>query len=136
MKNSKRGNDCTCSASGVGRITALFKGIAVSYAITFVVFVIYAVLLTYTDISEQYISLVALICAAVSSAAAGFISARKIESGGLISGVISGVIYAVILFAINILAGAENAGVMSRITMLVCAACSGGIGGILGINRK
>lgn len=135
MKNSSHGRDGACAPS-FGRISAVFKGIAAACAVTCIVFVVYALLLTYTDISEQYISLIALICAAASSASAGFITARKMESGGLIWGIICGIIYAVLLFAINTLAGAEGSGIISKITMLLCSACSGGIGGILGINRK
>ena len=135
MKNPVHVRDSTCAPAS-GRINAVFKGLAAACAITCIVFVVYALLLTYTDISEQYISLVALICAAVSSASAGFIAARKMESGGLIWGVICGIIYAALLFAVNTLAGAESSGIISKITMLVCSACSCGIGGILGINRK
>lgn len=119
----------------LGRVASVLKGTALAFVVTCVVFVVYALLLTYTDISEQYISLVAIISAAVSCALGGFVSAKEMETRGIVWGVLTGILYAVILFIINRLAGAEQTGLMPKITMLVCTMASGGIGGILGINK-
>lgn len=132
MKNIKKASE----NGGGGKIAGLLKGVAIAYAVTFLIFVFYAFILTYTDFSEDYIPLGAIICTALSCFLGGFAAARKNENGGLLWGAVLGVIYTVILVLINILAGAENGGVLSKITMLICAVASGGAGGIVGVNKK
>ncbi len=133
MKNSKTKKETRTNASV---FSSVLKGVGISYIITCIIFIVYALLLTYTDVSEQYISLVAIICTAISCAVGGFVSALKMDNNGLLWGVITGVIYMAILFVINKLAGSEGGGVISKVTMLVCAMASGGVGGIVGINKK
>lgn len=114
----------------------LCKGMAIAYAITCIVFLTYGILLTYSDISEANVPLVALICTAVSAAVAGFDWAKYAKSRGIFWGVLAGLVYAVLLFAIEGLAGNGFALSGSKLTMLLVAMAGGGIGGILGINVK
>lgn len=132
MKNIKKAS----KDGGGAKVINLFKGLALSYGVSLIIFIIYALILTYTDVSESYIPLGAIICTAISCFLGGFAAARGNESGGLFWGAILGLIYTVILVLINILAGAEGGGITSKITMLVCAMASGGVGGILGVNKK
>lgn len=115
---------------------SVLKGCGVAYAITCIVFAIFALILTYTDVSEEYIHIVSIVCAAISCVVGGGMASVKSGSKGLLKGVATGLVYAVILLAVNILAGSETEGITGKITMLVCAMASGGIGGIMGVNKK
>ncbi len=119
-----------------GGFMSVFKGLGLSYMITCAVFVVCAFLLTYTDLSMQYIPVVAIICTAISCVIGGVKASSSMENKGLMWGAVTGALYAVILIAINIMAGSEASGVMGKVTMAVCALASGGVGGIIGINRK
>ncbi len=114
---------------------AVLKGVGAAFLITLVVFVVYALLLTYTDVSEGYISVVAIVSTAVSCCVGGFLAAKKGGKSGLIYGVLVGVVYGILLIAVNILAGAEGGSILSKVTMMVCAMASGGVGGIVGVNK-
>lgn len=119
---------------GNPQLVCMVKALAIAFAITCIVFITYALILTYTSITEQNIPLVSLICTVVSAAVAGFDSAKGAKSRGLIWGMAAGVIYAVLLFAICILSGAEFVLNGGKMTLLLISLAGGGIGGIMGIN--
>ena len=62
----------------------LMGGIAIAFAITCIVFIAYALILTYTGVSEKYIGIVSVICTVASAAIAGFDSAKGECCGGLL----------------------------------------------------
>lgn len=119
-----------------GKVVSVLKGLGLSYVLTCIVFVICAFLLTYTDISMDCIPVVAIICTAISCVVGGIAASSSMENKGLLWGALTGALYAAILIVINITAGSESAGIMGKVTTAVCAMASGGIGGIIGINRK
>ena len=133
MNKKAQGKDKDKNQSGV---VSVLKGLGLSYILTCIVFVICAFILTYTDVSMGCIPVVAIITTAVSCVAGGIAASSAMENKGLVWGALTGALYAVILIAVNILAGSESAGVMGKVTMAVCALASGGVGGIIGINRK
>lgn len=114
----------------------LVRGLAVAYAITSIVFIAYAMLLTYTEMTEKHIAFVAIICTVISSAVAGFDSAKGVKSRGLLWGVAAGACYALILFIICIFAGEGPLLDSGKLTTLLLSLAGGGVGGIMGINIK
>lgn len=117
-------------------LTAMLKGIIISYVLTAAVFLIYALLITYTDASEDYISTTALITTVIACIICGFITARSAESRGLIWGILSGLLYAVILLltAFALIPGFMPTAKFGAAVILALA--GGGLGGIIGINLK
>lgn len=118
------------------QIFKLFSGIMVAYAITCVIFIGYAILLTYTSITEKNISLVVTITTIISALVAGFDSARGAKEKGWFWGVIAGICYAVILIAIGTWFSEGFSFDARSVTLLILAIASGGLGGVLGINVK
>ena len=114
----------------------MVKGMAIAYGVTCIFFITYGMLITYTNISEDSLPLVALICTALSSAVVGYDWAKCAKQKGLIMGVSAGIVYTILLFAITFLASNEFVMGLSKIMTLVVAMIGGGIGGILGVNRK
>ena len=112
----------------------LMGGIAIAFAITCIVFIAYALILTYTGVSEKYIGIVSVICTVASAAIAGFDSAKGANKRGMLWGIAAGLLYAIILFAICSIAG-RNFDSARMITFIVAGA-GGGIGGIIGINMR
>ncbi len=114
----------------------LFSGVVIAYAITFIVFISYALLLTYTDVSDTKLEMVIVITTLLSVVVAGFDAAKMANNRGLIWGVVAGGLYAVILIIIGgIITGSFTIEGKSLSTLLISMS-GGGIGGIVGINFK
>ncbi len=114
----------------------LTKGTIFAYFITLLVFIIYGILITYTDITEKNMQLIVMITTVVSVLVSGFISAKGISSKGLLLGSLAGIIYFIILLMVAFCV-LPNIQINSKLLMLfVLSICSGGVGGIIGINLK
>ncbi len=114
----------------------LIRGIAVAFAITCIIFIGFGILLTYTSLSEDTLPVVSLVSTALSAAAAGYDWAACMKKRGLFWGLAAGAVYGVLLFLVTGLAGSGFTLELSGVMTLVVALAGGGIGGILGINRK
>jgi len=116
--------------------TCMAKGMAIAYGITCIFFIAYGLILTYTNVSEQSLPMVALVCTALSSAVAGYDWAKCRKKKGLVMGLAAGLLYALILFLVTALASDAFTMGMSKIMTLIVALAGGGIGGIFGVNGK
>ena len=116
------------------QIVALAGGIVVAYAITCIVFIIYAVLLKYSAVSEGNIRLVVTITSLISVIVAGFDAAKGAKKSGWLWGVIAGAIYAVILICIGIFINGDFTLDTSSVVLIVLSIAGGGLGGVIGIN--
>ena len=115
---------------------SVISGVLIAYAITCIVFITYAILLTYTNITEKNISLVVTISTIISVIIAGFDSAKGASGKGWLWGMISGAVYAVLLLCI--MTWIRKAFLMDSraITLLILSLAGGGLGGVVGINMK
>lgn len=114
----------------------MLKGMIMAYAVTCIIFITYGILLTYTDVTEEKIPLVALCCTVISAGIAGFDWARCAKARGILWGILSGIVYGAILFVLDGVAGSGFAIMGSKGLMMLLAAAGGGVGGILGVNVK
>lgn len=114
----------------------LLKGMAAAFGITCIIFIGFGILLTYTSVSEDSLPLVALICTAISAAVAGYDWAACRRQKGLLWGLLAGLVYMLLLLVITGLASDELQLQSSALMMLAVALAGGGIGGVLGVNRK
>lgn len=113
---------------------AICRGLAIAYALTCVVFILFALLLTYTGLSEGSIPVVSIVCTVVAALLAGLLTAKGVKKSGLVWGLAAGLCYSVILFLIGLFLGEGFALNMSSLTTFVLALAGGGIGGIVGVN--
>ena len=114
----------------------LVRGMAVAFAITCIIFIGFGILLTYTELTEESLPLVALVCTALSAAAAGYDWAACMQKKGLLWGLAAGAVYTVLLYLITGLASDSFVLQLSGIMTLIVALAGGAVGGILGVNRK
>ena len=114
----------------------LARGMAVAFAVTCIIFIGFGILLTYTNVSEESLPVVSLVCTALSAAAAGYDWAACMRKKGLLWGAAAGVVYTVLLYCITGLASDSFALELSAVMTLIVALAGGAVGGILGINRK
>ncbi len=121
---------------GNSQILCMLKGIVMAYAVTCIIFITYGIVLTYTDVTEEKLPLIALCCTVISAGIAGFDWARCAKARGILWGILAGLAYGVILFVLDGIAGSGFSVVGSKGLMILLAAAGGGVGGILGINMK
>ncbi len=132
----KRENVKTKKEMGNSQILCMLKGIVMAYAVTCIIFITYGIVLTYTDVTEEKLPLIALCCTVISAGIAGFDWARCAKARGILWGILAGLAYGVILFVLDGIAGSGFSVVGSKGLMIILAAAGGGVGGILGINMK
>ena len=132
----KRENVKTKKEMGNSQILCMLKGIVMAYAVTCIIFITYGIVLTYTDITEEKLPLIALCCTVISAGIAGFDWARCAKARGILWGILAGLAYGLILFVLDGIAGSGFSVVGSKGLTILLAAAGGGVGGILGINMK
>lgn len=118
------------------QIKHLSLGILIAYAITAIVLLGYAMLITYTHVSERSLPTVVAITTFLAVMVAGFDAARGAETRGWLWGMIAGGVYVIIMAAIMAVMLPDFS--VGAQTLLVCVlgVAGGGLGGILGINLK
>lgn len=117
-------------------IVRILKGSVISIVATMIFLGLFAVLLTYTNINENTMPTVIIIVTALSILIGSEISTSKIKKNGIFNGALVGAIYILMLYIISsTITG--NFGLNNySIIMIATSVLIGGIGGIIGVNRK
>ena len=116
------------------KIVSIIKGCAISIILSIILLTIFALLLTYTTISENTIVPVVLTITGISILAGSTVSSRKIKKNGLICGGAIGLIYILFLYLASSICFAGFSISMYSIIMLIVGIITGVIGGIIGVN--
>ena len=117
-------------------VVSITKGTAISFLATIVALTIFAVLLTYTNLSENTIKPVIITITGISILIGSSIGTRKIRKNGLITGGIIGVLYILIIYIISSAINASLALSWVSAIMIGVGITCGVLGGIIGVNTK
>ena len=117
-------------------IIKILKGVMISIVISILLLTIYAVILTYTSISETTIKPVVIIITGISLLIGSFISSMKLKKQGMINGGIVGLIYILSIYIISSIWLSNFSLDLESIIMIIVSIITGMIGGIIGINIK
>lgn len=117
-------------------ISSILKGILVSYLVTVPTFIIFALILTYTDFPERLISPTVVITTMISVLIAGSFTTRGVKSKGWLNGGAVGLIYMLVLYLVSSLVFNDFKINNYVISMCLIGVFTGSIGGIIGINIK
>ncbi len=113
-------------------IRSLFFG----YTITFLIIIVYSLLLTYTNMTDKYIMFVVLTTTILSTALVGYQFARDAESRGIIWGILGGLLYGVMFIILGFFAAETYKFDSKTLFVMLFSVIAGGMGGIIGINNK
>lgn len=117
-------------------LKSLAIGIGISFITTIILLLIFAVVLTYTNISENTITPVILIATAISILLGSSIGNIKIKKNGILNGAIIGGSYILILYLLSSILNARF-GLNAQSIIMICVGIVFGIlGGIIGANKK
>lgn len=114
----------------------ILKGVGISLIFTFILLVIFASILTYTNVNQSTITPVIIVITAISILIGSSIGNIKIKKNGLINGGLIGGIYMLIIYLISSILNWNFGLNMQSVIMIVIGMVFGILGGILGVNKK
>lgn len=117
-------------------IKKIFKGVLISLVVSFVLLAIFAIVLTYTSVSENTIVPVIIVVTGISILVGTILESKKIVKNGIWLGGIIGLVYVLILYIISSLLNADFSINTQSFILILVAIFSGMIGGIIGVNNR
>ena len=117
-------------------IINILKGVGISIAFTLVFLLIFSIILTYTNVSEQWSGPVIIVLTGISILLGSSIGNLKIKKHGILNGAIIGGMYFIILYFISSLISMNFSFNMNTFTIIVVGIIFGILGGIIGVNKK
>ena len=117
-------------------IVNIIKGSAISIAISIVALIIFSVILTNTQLTEETIKPVIMIITVISILTGSVISVSKIEKKGILNGALVGLIYVLTIYLISSMVNSNFTFNLSSIIIIFLSIIAGIIGGIIGVNMK
>ena len=88
-----------------------------------------------SDLGETCDSVISGVCIGLGTLVAGFISSKKIGSGGILGGLICSAIIYLLIFIISLIMGGGPVTPITLYHFLIAILC-GAIGGVLGVNSS
>ena len=117
-------------------LISIFKGVLISLGTTFILLIIFAALLTYTNIQESVITPVIIVITAISLLIGSTIGNNRVQKNGLLNGAMVGLIYILLLYLISSILNGNFAINIASIIMIVVSMFLGTLGGVIAVNRK
>ncbi len=117
-------------------MTNLVKGVGISLLTTVILLLIFASLLTYTNISETMMNPVIIVITAISILIGSSIGNIKIKKNGLVNGALIGGIYIAAIYLISGIINWKFNLEIQSIIMIAVGMIFGILGGIIGVNKK
>ena len=112
------------------------KGVVISLISTCIMLLIFAILLTYTDINESLIDTVIIVITAISILIGSSIGNYKMKKNGLLNGAIIGMGYIITIYLISSILNWKFSLNFKSIIMIMITIFFGILGGIIGVNKK
>ena len=117
-------------------IKNITKGVLISLISTVMMLLLFAILLTYTNVNEDIINTVITVITWISILIGSSIGNFKMKKNGLINGARIGCIYIFFIYLISIIVNWKVQFTFKSIVMIITGIIFGILGGIIGINKK
>ncbi len=114
----------------------IMKSVLMAYVMTLIIFLIFSIVLTYTDFPESTIPTIVVVATIISIIFGAMRVSRRTKCKGWLNGSIVGVLYMIILYIISILAFKGFTIDRYVLYMLFLGLVTGAFGGIVGVNLK
>lgn len=112
----------------------ILKGTIISLITTLVFFLVFALLLTYTNISEETIFPVIVLITGISILLGSSLGNIKIKKNGIFNGGVIGLIYMLFLYLASSCFMGDFSLNINSIILIIAATLAGMLGGIIGVN--
>lgn len=117
-------------------IKNIVKGVVIALLTTFILLIIFSIILTYTNTEEKVINPVIMIITAISILIGSSLANIKIKKNGLLNGGIVGGTYILTIYLISSILNWKFSLDIQSIIMIATAIIFGVLGGIIGVNQK
>ena len=117
------------------RIVSIAKGTLIAIITTIILLIIFAGVLTYTNVSENTINPVIIIITAISILIGSSIGNMKIKRNGMLNGAIIGGVYIITIYLISSILNRNFCLNIQSIIMIAIGMIFGVLGGIIGVNH-
>ena len=115
-------------------LMTIIKGLAISVIFSLVAIFIFAIIISYTNFSENGVAPVMIGIVANSILIGTAVSTWKLTKNGILNGGLVGLLYMLILYLVSSSLGTGFALNTNAIIMMVLGTIAGMIGGIIGVN--
>lgn len=112
----------------------VIKGSTFAIIISLILLLIYASILTYTNVSETTMVPVVITIAGISILIGSSISSFNIKKQGMLNGALVGLIYILFIYILSSILVSGFSIDMKSIVMIIVGVLAGMIGGIIGVN--
>lgn len=110
------------------------EGVLRGFIITVVLLLIFAVIMTFTEVSERASSVFYLVTTILSIMYGSIYAVRKIKKRGWLIGIIVTLLYLLVLYIVSIVSGNSSVIGTDRVTRVLLALIVGALSGMIGIN--
>lgn len=118
------------------KILRIIKSILFSILLTLILLFIYSILLAYTNVPENTMSVAIASISSISILLFSIICMLKIKNNGIINGGLIGLTYMIIIYLLSSLVQTGFNLNLSSVIMIISGILSGMFGGIIGVNIK
>ena len=118
-----------------GNLIRVLKGSILAIGISLVLLIVYSGLLTYTKLGEGTIPAFVIIITSMSILISSIISNTTVKKNGLTNGAFVGLIYMMVFYLISSIISGNFGLTTYSLILIIASILSGGIGGIVGVNR-
>ena len=113
----------------------IIKGVIISIICTLIFLFIFSILLTYTNISEQFIAPVIIVITAISIFIGSSIGNIKMKKNGMLNGAFVGGIYLLSIYLLSGIISKNFSLSLQSIIIIIAGMICGMFGGIIGVNK-
>ena len=114
----------------------IIKGVVISLIFTMIFLFIFSILLTYTNISESFITPVIIVITAISIFIGSSIGNIKMKKNGLLNGALIGGMYLLTIYLLSGIMNQDYSLSTASIIIIIAGMICGMFGGIIGVNKK
>ena len=115
-------------------LMTIIKGLAISVIFSLVAIFIFAIIISYTNFSENGVAPVMIGIVSISILIGTAVSTWKLTKNGILNGGLVGLLYMLILYLVSSSLGTGFALNTNAIIMMLLGIIAGMIGGIIGVN--
>ena len=117
-------------------IVNIIRGSIITIVFSIMALIIFSIILTNTELSENIINPVIMIITSLSILIGTIISASKIEKNGIINGACVGLIYIMALYVLSSIINSNFSFNLNSAILIILAIVAGMVGGIIGVNIR
>ena len=114
----------------------IVKGVTISIISTLIFLFIFSIILTYTNVSESFITPVIIVITAISIFIGSSIGNIKMKKNGLLNGALIGGIYLLGIYILSGLISKNFSLTMQSIIIISAGMVCGMFGGVIGVNKN